>query len=90
LPRRLIDGSRLCARMKAAQSMLVNWEPWSEWICALIPAFGDLGLRIALELITEIGLPHRRLLSSKLGSKASRNLGAIQKLGAIHMSGPSG
>ncbi|MGE3692669.1 MAG: hypothetical protein AB7F98_14950, partial [Novosphingobium sp.] len=41
------------------------------------PALGDLSHRITLELIAEIGLPHHRLLSSKLGSKASRNLGAI-------------
>jgi putative transposase len=41
-----------------------------------IPAFGDLGDRIALELIAEINLPHHCLLSSKLGSKASRKLGA--------------
>ncbi|MBP8233225.1 MAG: hypothetical protein KAY22_13045, partial [Rhizorhabdus sp.] len=39
---------------------------------------GNLGHRITLELIAEIGLPHRRLLSSKLGWKASRNLGATQ------------
>jgi hypothetical protein len=37
-----------------------------------------LGYRITLELIIEIGLTHHCLLSSKLGSKASRNLGAIQ------------
>lgn len=29
-PRRLIECSRLWAFRKDAQSMLVNWEPWSE------------------------------------------------------------
>ena len=43
-----------------------------------ITAVDDLGHRITLELITEVGLPHSRLLSSKFGSKASRNLGATQ------------
>src|SRR5690606_6684244 len=42
-----------------------------------ISTLGDLGHRIALELVSEIWLPHRRLLSSKLGKKASTNLGAI-------------
>ena len=41
----------------------------------------DLHHRVTLELIAEIGLPHRRLLSSKLGPEASRNLGAIQIVG---------
>ncbi len=43
-----------------------------------VPTLGDLRHRITLELIAEIGLPHHRLLSSNLGSKASRKLGAIQ------------
>ena len=45
------------------------------------PVFAATHLRhrITLELIAEIGLPHHRLLSSKLGSKASRNLGAIHR-----------
>lgn len=38
----------------------------------------NLGHRITLELIAEIELPHRRLMSSKLEPKASRNLGDIQ------------
>jgi aconitase A len=33
---------------------------------------------IALEIFTEIWLPHNGLLASKLGKKASTNLGAIQ------------
>jgi len=33
---------------------------------------------IALEIFTEIWLPHNGLLASKLGKKASSNLGAIQ------------
>jgi hypothetical protein len=32
---------------------------------------------IALEILTEIWLPHNGLLASKLGKKASTNLGAI-------------
>ena len=36
LPRRLIECSRLCARMNAAHSMLVNCEPWSEWISTAV------------------------------------------------------
>lgn len=42
-----------------------------------ISALGGLGHRLTLELIAEIGFPHHRLLSSKSGSKASRNVGAI-------------
>jgi len=42
-----------------------------------IPAFGELAHHIALELVTEIWLPLHRLMSSKLGKKASKNLGAI-------------
>ena len=40
----------------------------------------DLHHRVTFELIAEIGLPHPRLVSSKLGLKASRNLGAIHNL----------
>jgi hypothetical protein len=43
-----------------------------------IAALRDLGHRIPLELIAEIYLAHLRLLTSNLGKKASRNLGAIQ------------
>ncbi|GGC36816.1 hypothetical protein GCM10011371_25260 [Novosphingobium marinum] len=43
-----------------------------------VAALGDLGHRITLELVAEISFPHRRLLSSNLGKKASTNLGAIQ------------
>lgn len=43
-----------------------------------MPSLRDMGHRITLEFIAEIGLPHRPFLSSKLGSKASRNLGATQ------------
>lgn len=39
-----------------------------------------LRYRITLELITEIGLPHQRLLSSFLGAKASRNLGLLSPI----------
>lgn len=57
--------------------MLADAEPLRHLSYRITP-FGDLSHRITLELIAEIGLPHRRLLSSKLGSKASRNLGATQ------------
>jgi hypothetical protein len=55
--------------------MLTDAEPLRN-LGHRISTLGDLSHRIALELITEVGLPHHRLLSSKLGSKASRNLGA--------------
>jgi hypothetical protein len=38
---------------------------------------------IALEIFTEIWLPHNGLLASKLGKKASTNLGAIQDRRAL-------
>src|SRR5690554_6939736 len=38
----------------------------------------DLGNRIPLEIVTEIYPAHLHLLTSKLGKKVSRNLGAIQ------------
>ncbi|WP_445785339.1 hypothetical protein, partial [Sphingorhabdus sp.] len=41
----------------------------------------DLSHRIPLELIAKIYLAHLRLLTSNLGKKASRNLGAIQNDG---------
>ena len=43
----------------------------------ILAALRDLGHRIPLELIAEIYLDHLRLLTSNLGKKASRNLGAI-------------
>ena len=58
------------------QRVLAHPEPLGN-LCYTIPALGNLGHRIALELITEIGLSHHRLLSSKIGKKASTNLGAI-------------
>ena len=44
-----------------------------------VPPLRDLHHRVTFEFVNEIGLPHRRLLSSKLGPEASRNLGATQK-----------
>ncbi|WP_210204429.1 hypothetical protein, partial [Devosia submarina] len=38
---------------------------------------GDLTHRVPLELVGEIGFAHKGLLASKLGKKASTNLGAI-------------
>ncbi|MDB6178391.1 hypothetical protein PAF17_12875, partial [Paracoccus sp. Z330] len=40
---------------------------------------GDLRDRVTLELGAEIAFAHLGLLASKLGKKASTNLGAIQK-----------
>lgn len=57
--------------------MLTDAEPLRGLGCR-IAALSDLGHWVTLELVAEIGLPHHRLLSSKLGSKASRNLGATQ------------
>ncbi|WP_373474291.1 hypothetical protein, partial [Sphingorhabdus lacus] len=45
-----------------------------------IASLRDLSHRIPPELIAEIYLAHLRLLTSKLGKKASRNLGAIHFL----------
>ncbi|MHA6732046.1 hypothetical protein, partial [Devosia sp. A369] len=39
---------------------------------------GDLTNRVPLEIVAEIGFAHVGLLASKLGRKASTNLGAIQ------------
>lgn len=56
--------------------MLADAEPLGNLRYAIAP-LRNLGHRITLELIAEISIPHRRRLSSKLGFKASRNLGAI-------------
>ncbi len=42
-----------------------------------IAALGDLRHRVPFEVLTEIGFTHLCLLASKLGKKASTNLGAI-------------
>lgn len=54
------------AAASGIQRMLTDAEPLRS-LRYPIPTLGDLGYRITLKLITEIGLPHRRLLSSKLG-----------------------
>lgn len=59
------------------QRVLAYPEPLRNLRYPVAP-LGDLRHRIAFELITEISLSHRRLLSSNLGKKASTNLGAIQ------------
>ncbi|WP_210251614.1 hypothetical protein, partial [Brucella anthropi] len=41
--------------------------------------FRDLTHRVALKLFAEIRFAHDTLLASKLGKKASTNLGAIQR-----------
>src|SRR5690606_19428702 len=43
-----------------------------------VAPLGDLRHCIALEIVTKIASPHHGLLASKLGKKASINLGAIQ------------
>ncbi|MEM1273265.1 MAG: hypothetical protein AAGF88_05575, partial [Pseudomonadota bacterium] len=48
-----------------------------------IPAQYDLMHRIALELVAVIACPHLGLLASKLGGKASTNLGAPQSVGPL-------
>lgn len=57
--------------------MCTDPEPLRNFRYRISP-LGNLRHRITLELITEIGLPHQRLLSSFLGAWASRNLGATQ------------
>jgi len=47
--------------------MLADAKPLRNLPYRITP-LGDLGHRITLELIAEIGLPHHRLLSSKFGS----------------------
>ena len=59
--------------------MLTDPEPLRN-LCNGIAPLGDLRDRIALELISEIARPHPGLLASKLGKKASKNLGAIQTI----------
>ncbi len=59
------------------ERMLTDAEPLRD-LRHRIPAVGDLGHRVTLELSAETGLPNRRLLSSKQGLKASRNPGATQ------------
>jgi hypothetical protein len=56
--------------------MLTDAEPFRN-LRYPIPALGDLGHRITLELIAEIGLPSS-LPVLKIRIKASRNLGAIR------------
>jgi hypothetical protein len=51
-----------------------------------IAPLGDLCHRVPLELFTEIGFAHHGLLASKLGKKASINLGAIQTMPSFHRS----
>ena len=46
---------------------------------------GDLTHRGTLELVAEIAFAHIGLLASKLGKKASTNLGAIQGLFKGHL-----
>ncbi|MEX1663601.1 tyrosine-type recombinase/integrase [Thioclava sp. 15-R06ZXC-3] len=43
-----------------------------------VATLGDLRDRVSLELVAEIAFAHLGLLASKLGKKASTNLGAIQ------------
>lgn len=59
------------------ERMLAHPEPLRNFRYPVAP-LNDLRHRIALELVGEISLAHRRLLSSKLEKKASTNLGAIQ------------
>ena len=59
------------------ERMLAHPEPLGNLRYPAAP-LGDLRHRIALELVAEISLSHLRLLSSKLGKKASTNPGAIQ------------
>ena len=46
-----------------------------------VAPLGDLRDRVTLEIVREMSGPHHGLLASKLGKKASKNLGAIQTEG---------
>ncbi len=46
-------------------------------LCDRLAPNGDLRYRVPFEIVAEIGCDHHRLLASKLGKKASTNLGAI-------------
>ncbi len=46
-------------------------------LCDRLAPIGDLRYRVPFEIVAEIGCDHHRLLASKLGKKASTNLGAI-------------
>ena len=58
------------------QRMLAHAEPLGNIRHPVAP-LGNLRHGIALELVAEICLPHRRLLSANSGKKASTSLGAI-------------
>jgi hypothetical protein len=56
--------------------MLVDAEPLGNFRYRITP-LRDLRHRITLELVAEIHITRQRRLSSKLGYRASRNLGAV-------------
>lgn len=57
--------------------MLTDAEPLRD-LRNGIASLGNLRDRVTLEIIAEMTRPHHGLLASKLGKKASTNLGAIQ------------
>lgn len=57
--------------------MLANAEPLGHLRNRVAP-LRDLRDRVTLEIVREMSRPHHGLLASKLGKKASTNLGAIQ------------
>ncbi len=63
---------------RVGRARFAKWRRVSVRLTGPVAPLGDLRHRIALELVAEISLTYRRLLSSKLGKKASTNLGAIQ------------
>lgn len=56
--------------------MLVDPQPLRN-LCNWIASLRDLGQRVTLEIIVEMNFAHLGLLASKLGKKASTNLGAM-------------
>jgi hypothetical protein len=56
--------------------MLVDTQPLRHLRNRIAP-LGDLRYRVPFEIVAEIGFAHHGLLASKLGKKASTNLGAI-------------
>lgn len=61
------------------ERMLANPEPLRN-VCNRIASIVILTHCITLEIVAEIGLAHKGLLTSKLGKKASTNLGAIHNV----------
>ena len=80
-PRGLLVIAR-CGRLRVSllplvERVLADPQPRRNLRYRIAP-LGDLKDRVPLEVLGEVRFAHRGLLASKLGKKASRNLGAVQ------------